>query len=1007
MVGWPLKFTFPAKGKSVMLPITSRPIDATLTVTKAARLLGVHPNTVRAWSDQGRLRFYRINRRGDRRYRVGDLNRFLAAADSSTHDPHGSALTSTPDRPRGTPGGHHATAQRAPFRPSLETAAEPVGDDSARSAALGLVGDLAALIPSGAPRGANDLATLLMRAARAIRSATNVDRVAIYELRRDELVPLAVTGPTATRSTALPRTFGVLGSALAGAPRESGVRGSGTGGDPPVIARYPGTNVLPAFSDSAGELAVAIPGSEGSWGVLVLANRQGFATGAPDLLGAVAGALGAIVRVSRHGDEVAHRLHRAEALRRVESDIGSRLDLEQILSGLVDHALVLFESDRAAVFLQTPGGGMEPRVSRGLSAAFLAAVKDLPPRSLSAAAVAARRPLAATHYRDDPRGEGIRAAVIQEGFDSLCVAPLLNGNDLLGLLIVYHDRPHTWTDDEMDTMWALAGHAGVAIKTAQNYTQLSSWAAQLQAIQQVGARLNRLSTVAEIAGTIATELRELIDYHNVRVYRIEGDELIPVAMVGNLGGYVDETPAQLSVTVGQGITGWVAQHGVAQYLPDAANDPRGQTIPGTEDDLPESMLLAPMTFEDRVLGVLVLAKLGTHQFTDDDLRLLVIFASIAAQAMANADATEQLRSQSAALERQLRSQRVLLTITESILSTLDPRQVLDQISDRLATLVEFDNISIEVYDRAAGTLRPISARGVHADEYMRDWKVGETGIATWVIERNEPVLVADEIDDPRVSHFDSTGPVHGSLIVAPLRDRDGVSGVLTLERLGEGRAYTDDEFELVKLFAAHVSISLQNATAHRAVEIRANTDGLTGLLNRSTLNEWLRRSTADGEPFSLIMLDLDDFRLVNNARGHQAGDRMLQGIAAALVKAGRDSDLVFRYGGDEFAFLLPATEAPGAIAVAERAREAVRRVPGPGSDGPRPSMAVSASIGFSTFPTDGQTAEEVLLAADRATYVAKRAGGNRVASAAEGLSLAAEFSPSEPTPVDSPSQATA
>ncbi len=991
-----------------MLPITPRPIDATLTVTKAARLLGVHPNTVRAWSNQGRLRFYRINRRGDRRYRVGDLNRFLAAADSSTHDPRGSVLALTPAHPRGTAGRRHATTQRASFRPSLESATGPAADDPARPTDLGLIGELAALIPSGTSRSVSDLATLLMSAARAIRSATDVDRVAIYERRRDELVPLAVTGPSTTRSTALPRTFGILGSALAGAPRESGVRGSGTGGKPPVIARYPGTSALPAFSDSASELAVAIPGPDGSWGVLALANRRGIETDVPsDLLGAVAGTLGAIVRVSRNADEVAHRLHRAEALRRVESDIGSRLDLEQILSGLVDHALVLFESDRAAVFLQTPGGGMEPRVSRGLSAAYLAAVRDLPPRSLSAAAVAARRPLAATHYRDDPRGEGIRAAVIQEGFDSLCVAPLLSGDDLLGLLIVYHDRPHTWTDDEMDTMWALAGHAGVAIKTAQNYTQLSSWAAQLQAIQQVGARLNRLSTVVEIAGTIATELRELIDYHNVRVYRIEGDDLIPVAMVGNLGGYVDETPDQLRGTVGQGITGWVAQHGVAQYLPDAANDPRGQTIPGTEDDLPESMLLAPMTFEDRVLGVLVLVKLGLHQFTDDDLRLLVIFASIAAQAMANADATEQLRSQSAALERQLRSQRVLLTITESILSTLDPRQILDQISDRLATLVEYDNISVEVYDRTAGTLRPISARGVHADEYMKDWKVGETGLATWVIERNEPVLVADEFDDPRVRHFDSTGPVHGSLIVAPLRDRDGVSGVLTLERLGEGPAYTEDEFELVKLFAAHVSISLQNATAHRAVEIRANTDGLTGLLNRSTLNEWLRRSTADGEPFSLIMLDLDDFRLVNNARGHQAGDRMLQHIAAALVKAGRDSDLVFRYGGDEFAFLLPATEASGAVAVAERAREAVHRVPGPGSDGQRPSMAVTASIGFATFPADGQTAEEVLLAADRATYVAKRAGGNRVASAAEGLSLAAEFSLSEPTPVDSPNQATA
>ena len=152
---------------------------------------------------------------------------------------------------------------------------------------------------------------------------------------------------------------------------------------------------------------------------------------------------------------------------------------------------------------------------------------------------------------------------------------------------------------------------------------------------------------------IATELRQLIDYHNVRVYRLDGEDLIPVAMQGQVGEYVDETPDQLRVKVGEGITGWVAEHRVAQNLPDAAADPRANTIPGTEDDLDESMLLAPMLFEDEVLGVLVLSKLGLHQFRDDDLRLLVIYASFAAQAMANADTTERLREQSAALERQL------------------------------------------------------------------------------------------------------------------------------------------------------------------------------------------------------------------------------------------------------------------------------------------------------------------------------------------------------------------
>ena len=113
-----------------------------------------------------------------------------------------------------------------------------------------------------------------------------------------------------------------------------------------------------------------------------------------------------------------------------------------------------------------------------------------------------------------------------------------------------------------------------------------------------------------------------------------------MAFHGQVGEYSIETGDMLRVPVGTGITGWVAVHGVAQMLPDASNDPRATTIPGTDEDLDESMLLAPMTFDDQVLGVVVLSKLGLHQFDEDDLRLLVIYASLAAQAMANADTTE-------------------------------------------------------------------------------------------------------------------------------------------------------------------------------------------------------------------------------------------------------------------------------------------------------------------------------------------------------------------------------
>jgi diguanylate cyclase (GGDEF)-like protein/excisionase family DNA binding protein len=973
-------------------PLPPRPIDATLSVTKAARLLGVHPNTVRAWSDAGRLRYYRINPRGDRRYRLGDLQRFMAAAAAGAPE-----LGAPPHLNGGRRSGYGAPRPGGPGSANVAGLAVPAVDLDSVAAVpppttdASIIAELASLGAVAVGRERRSREEILAAAAGILHSGMGLALASIWELDGSSLLPRAGAGVGAARLIAWPSADGVPGAALRSADARDGYR--------------PGAAVLelsprrPVIAGLGPELAVAIHTNGRPWGVLLLAGPA--VVDARDLAVAAARALSGLVDVLSGVVRLARQAHRSEALRRVASDLGSRLDLDQVASAVVDHAVVLFEADRASIALRGSDGVMVPAASRGLSSGWLAAASDARPGSVAAAALADRRPVHAMRFRDDPRAGDLRAAVVQEGFDTIAVAPLFVDADVLGLLALHHDRPHAWDEDELDALGAFAGHASTAIRTAENYSQMATWAAQLESIQQLGARLNRMTSVREIGLAIATELRELIDYHNVRVYRVFGEDLLPVAVQGQVGAYSEETPEQLRVRIGEGITGWVAEHKVPQSLPDAAKDPRANTIPGTEDDLDESMLLAPMLFEDQVLGVLVLSKLGLRQFTDDDLRLLVIYASFAAQAMANADAAARLLDQTEAVERQARSQRELLQITESILTTLDPRAVLDQIADRLEKLVGYDNISIEVYDRSVRMLKPLTARGINAADYLEEWEIGEQGIATWVIEHNEPVLIGDQFDDPRVQHFESTGPQHGGLIVVPLRGRDGVTGVLTVERLGEENTFSADEFELVKLFAAQVSIALQNAEVHRAVEIRASTDGLTGLLNHATFRERLAGAVGRGDRFSLVMMDLDDFKRVNDAMGHQAGDRLLAEISAAVVRAGRESDQVFRYGGDEFTLLLVGADAAAAVAVAERVRAAVHAVGGPGTTWRDEGMSVSASFGVATFPDDGQTADSVLLAADRACFVAKRSGLGRVATADEGLALAAEFSLQEPTPVDS------
>jgi len=698
--------------------------------------------------------------------------------------------------------------------------------------------------------------------------------------------------------------------------------------------------------------------------------------------------------------EAAEGWRRAELLMAISSDIGSQLETPKILRQLVERATQLFAADHGGVFSRLSTGQYRAEATLHLSTDFCEFVEHATTLPIGTAALERGGVQWASDVNNDPRLSELRHALLREGIHTIAVAPLVSDGEALGALAISHDHRFAWTDADLALFDQLASQAAAMLRNAQNYSQMATWAAQLQSIQQLGSQLTRLRTVGEIGRAICGELDQLIDFHNVRVYRIHGDLCLPVAWRGQIGEYEGEDMEQLKVQVGEGVTGWVARYGLAQNVGDATNDKRARTIPGTEDDLDESLLLAPMLYEDEVIGVIVLAKLGLNQFSSDDLRLLEIYASIAAQAMANADATEQLHAQSEALSRQLNNQRELLRVTESILSTLDTQELLEEIADRLKSLVQVDNIYVDVHDKRAGILRPIFARGVHAPEYLSATAPDDKGVSGEVIRTGEAQLVQDELADDRV-YFGELTPQAGALIVAPLRSADRVQGVLTIERLGEEARFADEEFELVKLFAAHVSIALQNAETHRAVELRAETDTLTGLWNHGALIEHLDALVESRTRFSMLMVDLDFFKKYNDRFGHQAGNVMLAQIGEVLRASCRETDQVFRYGGDEFALLLPDTGRAGARTVAEKIQEAVQSV-----DGEHPSPTpLTCSIGIAVFPKDGADSQSIILAADRACYAGKRAGRARIATAVEGLALAGEFQPTAPTPIESPRSA--
>jgi diguanylate cyclase (GGDEF)-like protein len=217
--------------------------------------------------------------------------------------------------------------------------------------------------------------------------------------------------------------------------------------------------------------------------------------------------------------------------------------------------------------------------------------------------------------------------------------------------------------------------------------------------------------------------------------------------------------------------------------------------------------------------------------------------------------------------------------------------------------------------------------------------------------------------------------------IAPLGDDEGV-GVMSLAR--RGRPFTPAERDVFHYLLGQAVVSIENIALHEIVSEQAVTDDLTGLSNkrrfRDVLGKEAARATRFGHPLSLLMLDIDGFKRVNDTRGHVQGDEVLRRVARTLQEESRTIDEPARYGGEEFAIALPETDLEGAISVAERIRSRIEREGVPAIEGGR-RIKVTASVGVATIPTSVSDPDGLVRAADAALYEAKRAGKNRVCKA--------------------------
>lgn len=221
------------------------------------------------------------------------------------------------------------------------------------------------------------------------------------------------------------------------------------------------------------------------------------------------------------------------------------------------------------------------------------------------------------------------------------------------------------------------------------------------------------------------------------------------------------------------------------------------------------------------------------------------------------------------------------------------------------------------------------------------------------------------------------------LAVVPLKAKDKVNGIILADNFITKKPITKDDLRMLIMLANQAGLAIENSQLYEKTVMRAHLDSLTELWNHGyfqyILQDRLEKTKATHSVLSLVMLDIDDFKIYNDKLGHQAGDNILKDLATLLKNQSRKMDFVCRYGGEEFMVILPDTDKQEALSIAERLRQDIAKHPFL-HENILPQQKLTVSLGLATFPENGSSPSEIITACDRALYQAKHRGKNQTSS---------------------------
>lgn len=326
---------------------------------------------------------------------------------------------------------------------------------------------------------------------------------------------------------------------------------------------------------------------------------------------------------------------------------------------------------------------------------------------------------------------------------------------------------------------------------------------------------------------------------------------------------------------------------------------------------------------------------------------------------------EQTKKQLAALYR----------ITSVVQTTVDEQEVLDKILENVTKEFGLVNVALLLLEEDQQVLIVRSQTGCFQDfcKFLRI-PVG-AGICGYAVERRQLVYVPNVKTDSR---YISGGIDCVSELAIPLIVNDKVIGVFNVETT-EKREFREIDLAMFSSITNQIATTIVHAKYIAEVQVQAITDGMTGLYNyryfRTILVQEFKRAKRYERHITLLMMDIDSFKMYNDSYGHQRGDYVLRNVAELIRNAVRDVDLVMRYGGEEFVAVLPETTIQDALIIAERIRQSIAEFPFANRE-TQPQGIISVSIGIAGFPCDADSDVDLIQHADTALYAAKRASRN-------------------------------